>query len=169
MEARPVPGSSLLARYLRDAHYADAFSTDTARAVAFADYVTAFYTTPVFRLERLILKYAVAKPSTDADARALADGADTFAAWRVEARGTDELLLCDYMGRTRSWLRTEALDGGGTRLWFGSAVVPVADANTGRPRLGVPFNALLGFHRLYSRVLLGAAAARLDRAPPASA
>ena len=53
-----------------------------------------------------------------------------------------------------------------TRLYFGSAVVPVKDARSGRPRFGLPFRALLGFHKLYSRVLLGAAVFRLERARP---
>jgi hypothetical protein len=160
IRSRAVPSDALLARYRVDGHYVDAYSADVSRRVAVADYVVAFYTTPVFKLERLILKHAVAKPSTDADARALADGrADAFAAWTVEARAADELLLGDYTGRTRSWLRVEPLDGG-TRLWFGSAVVAVRDRATGRARLGAAYTALLGFHKLYSRVLLGAAARR---------
>ena len=52
---------------------------------------------------------------------------------------------------------------GGTRLYFGSAVVPVDDARTGRRRIGTVFVLLLGFHRVYSRVLLWAARARLRR------
>jgi hypothetical protein len=53
--------------------------------------------------------------------------------------------------------------GAGTRLYFGSAVVPLRDAKTGGTRMGPLFRALLGFHRLYSRVLLRAAAKRLSR------
>jgi hypothetical protein len=53
--------------------------------------------------------------------------------------------------------------GSGTRLYFGSAVVPVVDAKSGQPTLGFAFRALLGFHKLYSRVLLRAARARLAR------
>ena len=52
----------------------------------------------------------------------------------------------------------------GTRLYFGSAVVPVMNAATGKSEMGFVFKALLGFHKLYSRALLSAAAARLARA-----
>jgi hypothetical protein len=51
-------------------------------------------------------------------------------------------------------------DTGGSRLYFGSAVVPVG-IGSGKARLGFPFNALLGFHHLYSRILLGAARGRV--------
>jgi hypothetical protein len=67
-----------------------------------ARYVEAFYTTPVFRIERRLLAGAMSRPSTDDDARRLATGrADTFSAWRVEARLDDQLLMCDVTGRTR--------------------------------------------------------------------
>ncbi|HET9483682.1 MAG TPA: hypothetical protein VFO79_06985, partial [Xanthomonadales bacterium] len=97
-----------------------------------------------------------------AQAAALASGrADAFAAWSVEGRTDDQLLLCDLHGRTRSWLMSAPLDGG-TRLYFGSAVVPVAGRD-GRATLGTGYRALLGFHRIYSRVLLRSARARLER------
>jgi hypothetical protein len=48
-----------------------------------------------------------------------------------------------------------------TRLYFGSAIVPVIDKSTGQPTLGSPFKLLLGFHRRYSRVLLSSARTRL--------
>ncbi len=103
----------------------------------------------------------IGKSSNDADARRLAHGeAETFAAWSVEARAVDQLLLCDFQNRTRSWLMCEAREGEGTRLFFGSAVVPVG-VGSGAGRLGFPFDALLGFHQLYSRVLLGGARGRL--------
>lgn len=122
-----------------------------------AEYVEAFYTSGVFKLERLILKLLVARPSTDQQARELAAGQrDSFAAWRVEARAPDQLLMYDFRGRTRSWLSVS-----GTRLYFGSAVVPVASSSPRKAGLGFVFTALLGFHRLYSRVLLHAAVRRL--------
>lgn len=161
-----LPDDALLARY-RDAQaYTDAYAVTLARPVALADYVEAFYTTWLFKLERLVLAVALRRPSHDADARRLGEGAlDRFAAWHVEARRADELLLCDLAGRTRSWLRVQPDGDSGTRLLFGSAVVPVAgrDGRDRRPRLGALFHALLGFHRLYSRALLTAARARLAR------
>ena len=123
----------------------------------------AFYTTFVFKLERLILKWAVLKPSTDDQARALAAGAvNEFAAWRVEKRNDHQLLLSDYRGSTRSWLMVARLeDGTRTRLYFGSAVVASGKSRSGKPRMGFVFRALLGFHKIYSQVLLHAAVVRL--------
>jgi len=130
------------------------------RAVTQAAFVEAFYTTWLFKLERLLLRWFVARPSTDAQARELAKGArEDFAAWDVERRDHEQLLMCDMAARTRSWLMTEPSDAG-TRLYFGSAVVPNVGAD-GTPRMGAVFRLLLGFHKLYSRLLLGAAARRL--------
>ncbi len=53
--------------------------------------------------------------------------------------------------------------GGGTLLHFGSAVVRRRNRSGGKPETGAVFNALLGFHRLYSRLLLGAARRRVRR------
>ena len=158
-----LPDSALLQRHRQAGAYTDCYAVDVAAPVAQADFVEAFYTTGVFKLERAILAALVAKPSTDAQARALARGeVDAFAAWRVEARTQDQLLLCDFRGRTCSWLMAAPIDGG-TRLYFGSAVIPVADPRTGHKAMGGAFAALLGFHKLYSRVLLRAAVARLRR------
>jgi hypothetical protein len=156
-----LPADALLRR-LRDASaYTDCYGATVAGDVTHARFVEAFYTTGLFKLERAILAAFVARPSTDAQARALASGeTDAFAAWTVEARAEDQLLLCDYRGRTRSWLMRAAADGGGTRLYFGSAVVPVAKADGSRS-MGGAFAALLAFHRLYSRALLQAAINRL--------
>ena len=133
-------------------------------------FVTAFYTTPLFKLERVILKWAVSKPSTDVDAQQLASGAvDTFAAWRVEKRSENQLLMCDLHGRTRSWLMVAPLKtdrGPATRLYFGSAVVPVKSVPTATPTLELGFRALLGFHKMYSKALLSAARSRLNGIEP---
>lgn len=167
----PLPPGALLQRYAESGGYADCYSIALPRAVSQAEFVEAFYTTAVFKIERWILRWAVARPSTDDEAAQLARGErSAFAAWSVEARAADQLLLCDLAGRTRSWLMVQAIDrGASTRLYFGSAVVPVHDAKTGRPRMGPLFNALLGFHKLYSRVLLRAAVRRLSRQPTAVA
>jgi hypothetical protein len=152
-----LPADALLARYRGDGSYTDCYVTEVSRPVSQAEYVEAFYTSGVFKLERLILKLLVARPSTDQQARELASGQRaSFAAWSVEARAPDQLLLCDFRGRTRSWLSTS-----GTRLYFGSAVIPVASRGSRKAGLGFAFRALLGFHRLYSRVLLQAAVRRL--------
>ncbi len=157
-----LPAEALLRTYVANGAYADCFATDITRPISFAAYVEAFYTSAAFRPERLVLAL-IGKPSNDADVRRLAhEEAATFAAWRVEARAPDQLLLCDFLSRTRSWLMTKPTESG-ARLYFGSAVVPVG-VGSGRARLGLPFNAMLPFHRLYSRVLLDGARSRVLKA-----
>ncbi len=166
IQSRPLPDNALLARYRREGAFTDCYAVDMPGAVSHARYVAAFYTTPVFRLERLILQWAVSRPSTDAQAVQLAAAEiDTFAAWHVEARSPDQLLLSDLRGRTRSWLMVAPVatrDGAGTRLYFGSAVVPGQEGGAGKPTLGPVFGALMGFHKVYSQVLLHAAKSRLS-------
>ena len=120
----------------------------------------------MFRIERALLSALVRRPSSDADVRALASGdRDGFAAWTVEARTADQLLLADTPGNTRSWLMSRR-EPGTTVLYFGSAVVPRPSRRNGAPpRMGWLFRALLGFHALYSRALLAGAIRRLARAP----
>ena len=139
--------------------------TEIARTLSHAEFVEAFYTSGLFKVERFLLRVFISKPSTDLQARRLAAGElNEFAAWRVETRAVDQLLLRAMDGRTRSWLMVSAgSNPGRTRLYFGSAVVPVRDAATGTSSMGFVFKALLGFHKLYSRALLSAAAARLER------
>ncbi|MDP9198138.1 MAG: hypothetical protein M3O07_02855 [Pseudomonadota bacterium] len=162
VHACPLPLDALTQGYREAGAYTDCYCTELPRTVTHAEYVEAFYTTALFKLERWLLRIAVSRPSTDAEARALARGGrDVFAAWTVEARAADQLLLCDFMGRTRSWLMVaRAQAAGGTRLYFGSVVVPERNAKTGDTGMPATHRRLLGFHRLYSRMLLGAAARR---------
>ena len=161
----PLPAQALLAKYARGGAYTDCYATEMAASVSHAEFVEAFYTTALFKIEALLLAWFVAKPSSDAHARQLAAGErDAFAAWSVEARSVDQLLLSDFQGRTRSWLMVAPIPGG-TRLYFGSAVVPTVNKATGQARMGFAFRALLGFHKLYSRALLSAARSRLARKP----
>lgn len=160
-----LPVDALLQRHAGAGAHADCYAVDVAGRVSHAAFVEAFYTTRVFKLERLILRLFASRPSTDDEARQLAAGTrDSFAAWSVEGRTADQLLLGDFTGRTKSWLMVAAAEGTAspkTRLYFGSAVVPVRSRRTGQAGLGWMFRALLGFHQLYSRILLGAARARL--------
>lgn len=162
--ARELPPEALLNKYREQGAYTDCYATEMARPISHAEFVEAFYTTPLFKLERLILALLLGRPASDAQARELAEGRlDRFAAWTVEGRAENQLLLCDFQGRTRSWLMTEpGADGRSMRLFFGSAVVPKLDRKSGERRMGAAFTALLGFHKLYSRLLLRAAVARLD-------
>ena len=163
ISTRPLPEHALLARYAGQGGYTDCYATELPGQISHAEFVAAFYTTWLFKLERAILKWLAARPSTDVEAEQLARGGrSSFAAWTVEANAPNQLLLCDFLGNTRSWFMVEPLhDGGVTRLYFGSAVVPRARRGHGAPRLGLRFRALLGFHRRYSRALLAAARARL--------
>lgn len=161
-----LPQHALLTKYAQDGNYTDCYAAEVARPVSHAEYVEAFYTTALFKLERLLLAWFASKPSTDMQAKELASGAlGAFAAWRVEERSESQLLMCDLRGRTRSWLMVAPAGSGSTvtRLYFGSAVVAVADKRSGQATLGFTFNALLGFHKLYSRALLSAACSRLAK------
>ena len=139
-------------------------------AVSQSTFVEAFYTTPLFKLERILLAWFARKPASDAHARQLASGLrETFDAWRMVKQDEEQLLLADLTGRTKSWLMSEAIAttaaNTGARLYFGSAVLPVRRTDRGTDRgtdagLGIAFHALLGFHRLYSRLLLRAAGSR---------
>jgi hypothetical protein len=155
---RPLPPASLLARHAAPGDHVDCYTVELPRAVGLEEFVTAFYSSVGFLPERLVLAL-IGRGGTLAEARALARGeASRFAAWRVEARGEHELLLIDYLGRTRSWLMAELLSSGDTRLHFGSGILRrQGDKPRDRLERGL-FRALLPFHALYSPVLLGAAA-----------
>jgi hypothetical protein len=136
----------------------DCFAVCVDRDVSLAEFVFAFYTSPVFRIERLILGFLAGALSTDSEARRLAEGSETsFAIWRVGERTATQLLMCDRYEWTRSWFRVVLQNDGKTLLQFGSAV---ASKNEGRPATGTSgrlFRLLLKFHVAYSHVLLHAA------------
>lgn len=159
----PLPRDSLLARLAKErGAFADGYTLRLPRAVTLAEFVEAFYTTRLFKVERALIALLLRKPSSDAMARAVARGeGERLAVWTVEAREGDELLMHEDSGATRSWFKVEMAADGATTLWFGSAVVPRRRGPGGEPRFGGVFHALLGFHRLYSRALLAAAARRL--------
>jgi hypothetical protein len=177
VSASAVPAESLLSQRQQGGGYVDCFVVSLPFAVSHAQFVEAFYSTRVFALERLILRWIVNKPSTLEQVRALALGQiDTFAAWRVVQRRPQELLLEDFTGGTMSWLMvtsasTEQTGGDGsapvgrppsqTQLYFGSAVGSRSRDAQGSARMGWVFHLLLGFHKAYSRVLLRAAHQRL--------
>ena len=161
-----LPPASLLHPCREAGAFADCYLCEVPGDVSHAAFVEAFYTAPLFKLERTLLQWLARRPATDADARRLAEGAsESFSAWRVEARAANQLLLADFTGRTKSWLMVEALPGSEgrsqTRLYFGSAVLPEKGSASSPPRMGFAFYALMGFHRLYSRLLLSAARSRV--------
>lgn len=102
IETCPLPVAAVLAPYRDDGSYTDCYRAEVAATVTLAQYVEAFYTSPVFRLERFILRWAIRRPSSDAEARQLARGEiDRFAAWTVEDRDRRQLLMRDVFGSTR--------------------------------------------------------------------
>ncbi|GJL95518.1 MAG: hypothetical protein DHS20C05_19230 [Hyphococcus sp.] len=147
--------------------YTDCYSTDINHDIDLSEFVSTFYVTWLFKLERFILKYAVSKPSTDNEAHEVSNGqTDAFAAWTVEQRAENQLLMCDFADQTRSWFMVAPLLDSGqtaTRLYFGSAVVPKKVSENKKPSIGFAFTIMLGFHKLYSRALLSAAKAKLVR------
>jgi len=165
-----VPADALLCTFRGGRHpelwnaYRDSYSVAIDGAVSLAQFVTAFYTTPLFRVERWLLGLLPRGASTDAEAAAVAAGTGKrFAVWSAGARTDSELLMCDRYERTRSWFRAVPGNSGGrlqTVLYFGSAVA-ARRTSSGALRMGLGFGALLAFHRLYSRLLLGAAWRRL--------
>jgi len=167
---QPVPEDSLLKTYRggsgpeRWVGQGDCFAMAVAQPVSLGDFVFAFYTSPVFRIERAILRILAGAPSTDAEARGVADGSgSSFAIWRVGQRTTTQLLMCDRFEKTRSWFQVAPMEGGGTLLRFGSAVASSRNRETGALSVGRGFRWLMGFHVLYSRVLLGAARRRVTK------
>jgi hypothetical protein len=166
IQSGELPLESLLNKYKQEGAYTDCYFIDIPHAVSQAEYVEAFYTTSLFKVERRILSFLAKKPSTDSQAKLLALGeTKSFAAWSVEGKTSDQLLLCDFLGSTRSWLMsvvTKDVDSSTTRLYFGSAVVPKIDRASGRASFGVAFHMLSGFHRIYSGALLRSACSRLQ-------
>jgi hypothetical protein len=166
VEACTLPEGALLARY-RDmaGTYTDCFTASVAHGVSSSEYIEAFYTTGLFKCERFVL-FLIGRGCTDEDARALAEGkAQKFAAWTVEGRAQDQLLVCDFAKATRSWLMVGPRRDGvaGTQLYFGSAVVPGAKNKAGNPQPTFGFRLLTPVHAFYARALLRAAVRNVSR------
>lgn len=165
MQKCDPPHDALLRSYDRDTGYVDCYRTVVPGHVSLARFIEAFYTTRLFKAERMILCLG-GHPSTDAEAASLASGAgERFAAWYVEERDEDQILLCDVTGRTRSWfkVRHDTDDTANeTVLYFGSAITAVPQGKTKRNSIGPVFKALTGFHILYSKALLAATRRRIQ-------
>ena len=166
IEPCPLPENGLLSKYSHTGAYTDCYQTEVSGIVTHAEYVGAFYTTWLFKLERMMLNWMISRPSSDAQARQLANGSiEQFAAWYVEDRCENQLLMSDFRDRTRSWLMVEPMETGNgrkTRLYFGSAVVPIQNDKKEKISMGPGFWLLLGFHKVYSVLLLYSASARLN-------
>lgn len=157
-----LPEEAFLRRFADQGEYTDCFATSIAIQSSLPAFVEAFYTTKLFKAERLILKCLLSLPSTDEEARQVARGdRDAFAAWNVEESNEKQLLLIDVHERTGSWFMVEQRQSG-SRLFFGSVVFRIKETPSGRD-MQWTYRSLLGFHRLYSRALLSAARSRLLR------
>jgi hypothetical protein len=153
-----LPSDALLNGHRLPGAFTDCYAVSVDGAVSLAEFVFAFYTTPLFKLERWLLARALGFASSDAQALQLARAeVERFSAWTVEARSAGQILL--EAGPTRSWLSVEVRAGPQpvTTLRFGSAVLPTRPGG----KLGWVFQALLGFHRIYSWLLLAAACRRV--------
>lgn len=165
IESCKLPAEALLNEYFNSGAYTDCYRTEVPGTFTQQQYVCAFYTTALFKLERMILAWFVSKPSSDDEAKQLAEGSiDLFAAWQVESRCEDQLLLSDCYGRTRSWLMVLPASHGSdkaTQLYFGSAITTARHTGTGGTTSSIGFRVLLGFHKVYSLLLLYSARLRL--------
>ncbi len=155
-----VPEDSLLDTYATELNaYADCYYCELQGRVSLEAYINAFYKTPLFKLERFLLKLFASASSTDQDVVALASNqSNYFALWKLTERTETQILL--NAGRTSSWLSIHPQEKG-TRLYFGSAVTAKFHKQNGKTEMGFLFSALLGFHDLYSRALLWSAKRRL--------
>lgn len=157
VQTAELPAGALIEPYSASGAYTDCYMSSVASQASLAEFMVAFYTTPIFKLERWLLARVLRFPSTDQEAQLLAQGhVNRFSAWHVESRQPDQVILA--AGRTRSWLMVSQGPAGcgATTLFFGSAVVPRKNGG-----LGWQFDTSLLFHKLYSRVLLASAARRL--------
>lgn len=157
--AVPVQQHSFLGAYASRGAFTDCYALSVPFATTLPQFVEAFYTSRLFKLERWLLAKLLNFESTDAQAHQLAQGTSLkFSAWKVESRSPSEILL--DAGQTRSWLSVVQVEGHPTEttLLFGSAVVPVRPGG----KFGWVFHALLRFHELYSKLLLSAAAKNLS-------
>lgn len=167
-----LPEGSLLERYLTcEGCYTDCFSIEVNGPTNLAAYIDAFFDSWVFRIERRVLTLIGKGPATKHDVAALATGdAERFAAWTVTGRDDTQLLMTVPDTPIRTWLRVlpDTHRSHGVRLYFGSALVPPTPKDGAPARLPPVFRCTMGFHRLYSQVLLDAAARRFGRALPAA-
>ncbi len=161
-----LPKGALLSKYeSQTGAHTDCYLAEIDLKIDLTTYVHAFYTGRLFRLERWLISAIVKHKSSDQQLSDMLTGnSDAFSAWTVEERTPNQLLMCDYQNRTRSWfmnIREEA----GSRLYFGSAIVQTSYMNERRERMvPIAVGALMPFHGLYSRMLLKGAVKNLRKA-----
>ena len=156
-----LPSNALTQEYKQQECLTDCYYLDVEMNVLLTNYLGAFYTSPLFKIERAIISAVTFKYTTDRDALALAQGdADFYSMWVTEERRDNQILMREMTGRTRSWLMVCPIVNGEkkmTRLFFGSVVMPKKQLESGAKQFGRLFYMLDGFHRAYSRALLKSA------------
>jgi hypothetical protein len=164
--ATELPSDALTATYKEQGAFVDCYSIDIATDISLIKYIQAFYTTSIFKLERSLLSLVTLKRTKDDEAVELSWGrSDNYSIWTVEGRESNQIMLCDFTGNTRSWLMVEKSSGSeiSTCLYFGSVVVPKGKVENGQASFGVLFHLFGKFHQVYSRALLNAAYRKLLR------
>lgn len=159
-----LPSNALSATYKTQGAFVDCYYSEVAKDISLDEYIQAFYTTPLFKLERSFLSLATFEGASDHDALSLSLGkSDRYSIWTVEGREANQIMMRDFTGNTRSWLMVQKASGGktGTRLYFGSVVVPKGRTESGQASFGGLFHLLGKFHQIYSKALLTAAYKRL--------
>mgnify|MGYP000064086267 FL=1 len=159
-----LPSNALSATYKTQGAFVDCYYSEVAKDISLDEYIQAFYTTPLFKLERSLLSLATFKRASDHDALALSLGkSDRYSIWTVEGREANQILMRDFTGNTRSWLMVQKASDSeaGTRLYFGSVVVPKEKTESGQASFGGLFHLLGKFHQIYSKALLTSAYKRL--------
>jgi len=160
-----LPDDSFLHDYQKNNNFTDCYKVLIHRNVSGLEFVEAFYTSWLFRLERLIIAIFVLRPSTDKQLlKFLRFQRPTFSAWTIERSSAEQWLMCDYQGKTRSWFMVKPFQNESiTELYFGTAILANAKDKFGNSRLTLFFRLLLLFHRHYAIWLLNAAKRRLEK------
>lgn len=167
-----LPEESFLQSYqAQDGGYADCFVLEGGEpnAPILGDYIFAFFNSPIFRLERVLLKTFLSAPSSTADVEALAFGGGVrLASWQLEERAEDQILLAVKNTPVRTWLMVSppSPEGGPARIYFGTALVPTERDKAGNPTIPAMYRRFIFFHRAYSKLLLWSAGLGLRNAKP---
>ncbi|MTI09151.1 hypothetical protein [Curvivirga aplysinae] len=145
-------------------HHADAFVGQIDGIVTLEDYILAFFDSPIFRIERSILSLFLLRRIKQSEIKELASGrSQQFALWKTKKRNEEELLLEVGDSQIRTWFHTEQEQSNKTKLYFGSAIVPDTTSKNAKEGIGFTFRFFMGFHKLYSRILLQSALKKLKR------
>ena len=133
-----VPESGLLNAYADiPGCYTDCFSAEISGTVQLPELIHSFFTTPVFRLERMILAVFASSPTTDLEVANLACGdGNTLALWKVETREKNQLIMAVGNGPLRTWLMVspDKAKKDTSRIFLGSALLPTAFGSKGEPK-----------------------------------